>query len=58
MKSSKKSGAGPAVLPSLLGGESEMANRDLNARIVASCLQEMLLNNEIKTALSGLKSGF
>jgi hypothetical protein len=35
-----------------------MANKDLSARIVASCLPEMLLNNETKTALSGLKNGF
>jgi hypothetical protein len=58
MKSSKKSGAGPVVLHQFAGGENVMVNRDLSARIAAFCLPEMLLDNEIRTALFGLKSGF
>ena len=58
MKSSKKSGVGHVVLQQLSAGENVMENRDLSARIAGFCLPEMLLSNDIKIGLSGLKSGF
>ncbi|MBD0294201.1 MAG: hypothetical protein ICV84_03220 [Flavisolibacter sp.] len=58
MKSSKKSVAGRAALQSLLGGGSETANKDSNARIVEFYLPEMLLMYDNRTVLFGLRSGF
>ena len=58
MKSSKKSVVGPVVLRMLLSGESEMADTDLSARIVAFYLLVMLRRCVIRTVLSGLENGF
>ncbi len=58
MKSSKKSVAGHAVLQSLLGGESEMANKGSSARTEGFSLPAMPLRYDIRTVLFGLKSGF
>jgi hypothetical protein len=58
MKSSKKSAAGHVVFPMLSSGESNQANKDLSARTAVFCLPGMLRSYDIRTALSGSRSGF
>jgi hypothetical protein len=58
MKSIKKCDASHVVSQLSSDGGSGMANRDLSVRIAAFCLPELRRNNEIKIALSALKSEF
>lgn len=58
MKSNKKSVVGLAVLPTLLNGEIEIINSVSSVKIAGYYLPAMLLRNDSRTALFGLKNGF